>query len=145
MQKHCECPEAVTRQGVDIESQTRRAGFAPIIPSDWPSPASAPMKSPRGSALAVYRATDSNLKRSVAIKVLRKIVDKVDKSGPDNQARRRGRPPRRPFARELAAFRRLVWLPTSAAALTSATLGFPPMMDGLTVATLTFADDEVPG
>src|SRR5207244_7346690 len=65
--------------------------------------------------------------------------------GTDDQMRRRGRPPRRPFARELAAFRRLVRLPTSAAALTSATLGFLPMTDGLTVATLTFADDAVPG
>src|SRR5205807_10206630 len=65
--------------------------------------------------------------------------------GTDDQTRRRGRPPRRPFARELAAFRRLVWLPTSAAALTSATLGFLPMTDGLTVATLTSADVDVPG
>ena len=63
----------------------------------------------------------------------------------DDQARRRGRPPRRPFARELAAFRRLVWLPTSAAALTSATLGLLPVMDDLTVATFTFADENVPG
>ena len=65
--------------------------------------------------------------------------------GIDDQTRRRGRPPRRPFARELAAFRRLVWLPTSAAALTSATLGLLPMMGDLTVATFTFADEEVPG
>jgi hypothetical protein len=43
------------------------------------------------------------------------------------------------------AFRRLVWLPTSAAALTSATLGLLPMTDDLTVATFTVADEDVPG
>lgn len=41
--------------------------------------------------------------------------------------RRRGRPPRRPFARAAAALRRLVRLPTIAAALTSATRGAPPI------------------
>jgi hypothetical protein len=35
----------------------------------------------------------------------------------------RGRPPRRPFARELAALRSLVRLPTSAAAVTRLTFG----------------------
>jgi hypothetical protein len=38
-----------------------------------------------------------------------------------------------------------VWLPTSAAALTNVTFGLLPGIDDLTVATLTFADDEAPG
>lgn len=52
--------------------------------------------------------------------------------------RRRGRPPSRPFLRELAAFRRLVRLPTRAAALTKATDGLRDWYD-LAVATLTLA------
>ena len=75
----------------------------------------------------------------------RKLAHQTPNSLQVDQTRRRGRPPRRPFARELAAFRRLVRLPTSAAALTSATLGLLPLMDDLTVATFTFADEDVPG
>lgn len=51
----------------------------------------------------------------------------------------------RPFARELAAFRRLVRLPTSAAALNSSTFGFRPPTYDLTVATLTRADEDASG
>ena len=58
---------------------------------------------------------------------------------------RRGRPPSRPFLRELASFLRLVRLPTSAAALTRATVGLRDERYDVTLATLTLACEVASG